>query len=218
MNEQKSTNEILPIMLSVKGDTVVVIGGGKVATRRILPLLEVEVNIIVISPRVTADIKTWHEQKRLQWKAKCFEPIDIKKAAIIFAATNQPNVNLQVYEAAEKHQLINLADRPDLSDFFVPALFRRGKLIVSISTSGASPGLSRQIKQQLSTIYDENYESYVEFLNKCRQTVQSTISTQQTRNMILKELLQNCYIQMNDEEREEAFKQLLEKEGGKEYE
>ncbi|PWA12205.1 NAD(P)-binding protein [Pueribacillus theae] len=218
MNDQKGTSTILPMMLSVKGYTVVIVGGGKIATRRILPLLEVEVNVIVISPEVTADIKTWHGQQRLHWKAKCFEPIDIKNAAIVIAATNDPKVNLQVYEASEKHQLINLADRPNLSNFYVPATFRRGKLILSVSTSGASPGLARQIKQQLSEIYDENYESYVEFLDQCRQIVKSTSLNQQTRNNILKELLKTRYRHMDEREREEAFKQLLEKEGGKQNE
>ena len=218
MSERKSTNGLLPIMLSVKGDTVVIVGGGKIATRRILPLLEAEAHIIVVSPEATEDIQTWHGQKRLQWKAKSFEPTDIKNAKIIIAATNQPNVNLQVYEAAEKHQFLNLADRPDLSDFFVPAAVRRGKLIVAVSTSGASPGLARQIKQQLSEMYDEKYESYVEFLYQCRQIVKSTGLNQQTRNKVLKELLETRYRQMDEHERVEAFKQLLEKEGGREYE
>lgn len=215
MNNQEGMKSIVPVMLPLRDESIVIIGGGKVATRRIHSLLQLDTTLFVISPEVTEAIIKWHGQNRLHWKAKCFESTDIKNAAIVIAATNDPKVNLQVYEAAKNSQLINLADRPDLSNFYFPAVFRRGKLIMSVSTSGASPGLTRQIKQGLAEIYTEDYGSYVDFLHKCRLAVKSAGLTYSVRNRILKELLQDRFRQMNDREREEAFKQMLEKEGGK---
>ena len=62
-------------------------------------------------------------------------------------------------------------DRPDLSNFIVPASFRRGQLAIAVSTSGAMPGLSRKIKQELAAQYDETYEDYLLFLEQSRQSV-----------------------------------------------
>lgn len=215
MNEQNNQPSLLPIMLQLKDELVVIVGGGKVATRRIRSLLPLEVRVIVISPKVTADIARWHEQNRLHWKEKEFTPLDIQDAKIIIAATNKAKVNERVYEARSSDQLVNLVDRPDLSDFFFPAIVRRGKLLLSISTSGASPTLTKQIKKQLEKVYTNDYESYVHFLHTCRRTVQAAGLCQSTRNYILKQLLHSRFRHMDRAEREKEFQHLLEIEGGK---
>lgn len=201
-------------MLQLKNRCVVVVGGGKIATRRIATLLQLDVPIQVISPEVTEEIMRWQEQNRVHWRNKCFEPHDIKKAAIVIAATNDPRVNLQVYKAREEGQLINLVNRPDVSDFFFPAILHRGKLMMGVTTSGASPGLSRKIKNELAGMYREDYEAYTEFLHQCRQTLQSIYLERPVRNQILETLLHSRFLQMNGDEREKAFEQLLKEEGG----
>ena len=122
---------------------------------------------------------------------------------------------MQVYENTSNQQLINVVDRPDLSSFIVPASFRRGKLAVAVSTSGAMPGLSRKIKQELAAQYDETYEDYINFLEHSRQRVLEEIADPNKRRKILHSLLQPIFLELTQQtkyaEREATFTELLKK-------
>jgi len=204
-----------PIMLQVQGKRCLVIGGGQIATRKVRSLLQAQADITVISPLVTEEIKRLAEEQVIRWKEKEFEKEDIVGAFVIIAATNQASVNHEVYQAAEKNQLINIVDQPELSNFIVPSSFRRGKLTISVSTSGASPGLSRQITRDLAKQYDDAYEEYLIFLEAARKRVLAEVKDPQKKQEILKELLQPQYLEWTRlgqlAEREERLTSLLNK-------
>ncbi len=150
---------------------------------------------------------------QLVWRSKRFEAEDLKGSFLVIDATNQPEVNLQVYQAAAQNQLINIADRPDLSNFIVPFSFTRGKLTISVSTSGASSGLLRKIKTELSSEYDEAFKEYVDFLYDCRKKVIKEINDVRIRRQILKKLVHPPFLEMTRldqlNERDEIFLKLL---------
>lgn len=204
-----------PIMLNLTGKRVVVIGGGAVAARKIEKLLEANAEITVVSPQLHEKIIAAFNDNLLIWKQKHFEPADLSDAFLIIAATNQAAVNLHVYESATNQQLINIVDRPELSTFIVPASIRRGKLTLAVSTSGAMPGLSRKVKQELATQYDETYEDYLNFLEQSRQRVLKEIADPNKRRIILKRLLQPEFLEWTQQaryaERDEVFLELLKK-------
>jgi precorrin-2 dehydrogenase/sirohydrochlorin ferrochelatase len=200
-------------VLKLKGKKVVVIGGGKVATRKVRTLLDVHAKVTVVSPTITTELKEWVALDRLSWKPKCFETKDISEAFLIIAATNQAEVNVDVYRSINPFQLINMVDRPDVSNFIVPSTLHRGKLVISASTSGASPGLSRKITQELSAIYDDTYEDYLNFLDSCRKKVLVEIDDPEVRNYIFKQLLDSVFLELTRSnsfhKRNESFLQLL---------
>lgn len=204
-----------PIMLNLTGKRVVVIGGGAVAARKIEKLLEANAEITVVSPELHEKIIPAFKDNLLTWKQKHFEPADLSDAFLIIAATNQAAVNLYVYESTTNQQLINIVDRPDLSTFIVPASIRRGKLTLAVSTSGAMPGLSRKVKQELAAQYDETYEDYLNFLEQSRQRVLKEIADPNKRRIILKNLLQPEFLEWTQQaryaERDEVFLELLKK-------
>lgn len=208
-------SELYPMMVHMKDKPVVVVGGGQVASRKVGTLLEAGASVTVISPTITDQLKEWIDTQKLTWKHKCFEPQDVQEAFMIVAATDDTEVNLQVYQAARPHQLINVADQPELSNFIVPATLQRGKLLISVSTSGASPGLSRKIKQELATVYDDVYEEYLDFLDSCRKKVLEEVDLPEVRKYIFKELLDARFLEMTRlnqfHEREEHFHLLLNK-------
>lgn len=185
-----------PVVLNIKGKKAVVIGGGQVAERKIFKLKESGARVTVISPEVTEKIKRLASDRTIYWSKKCFEPKDIYHAFIIIAATNNKEVNLQVYKTTNKSQLINIVDDPIRSNFIVPSTVHRGKLIISVSTSGASPGLSKKIINQLKEHYDDTYEDYVDFLFNCRMQIQQELNDELARREILKALLNNEFLEM----------------------
>ncbi len=200
-------------MLNLSGKRAVVIGGGAVAARKILTLLEANAEVTVISPNLHESIMEVFAEKRIIWRQKRFEPNDLQDFFLIIAATDQAMVNVQVYESANHHQLINLVDRPDLSNFIVPASLRRGPLTISVSTSGVSPGLARKIKQELAEEYDEVYEEYLLFLEQSRQRVLEEVGDIKQRRHILKGLLQPQFLELTRQanyiEREALLLELL---------
>lgn len=204
-----------PIMLNLTGKKVVVIGGGAVAARKIGTLLEAKAEITVVSPELHEKMIPALHDYLFTWKQKNFDPTDVADAFLIIAATNQAAINLQVYENTSNHQLINVVDRPDLSSFIVPASFHRDKLTVAVSTSGAMPGLSRKIKQELAAQYDDAYEEYLRFLEQARQRVLQEITDSNKKRNILSSLLHPIFLELTRQaqyaEREAAFNELLNK-------
>lgn len=206
-------SEHYPITLNLKGKKVVVVGGGNVATRKVRTLLGTQAEITVISPVITSEMKEWANTEQICWMEKTFAVEDVSHGFLIIAATDSKAVNEEVYQAVKPYQLINRVDRPDLSNFSVPSTFRRGKLMVSVSTSGASPGLARKISHEISKNYDYTYEEYVEFLNDCRVRVIAEIEGAEERRHIFKKLLDLSYLTLTRsnllQERNERFLQLL---------
>lgn len=206
-------SEYYPITLHLKGKKVVVVGGGVVATRKVRTLLGTQAEITVISPVITSEMTKWVNSEQICWMEKPFAAEDVSDGFLIIAATNSKEVNEEVYQAINSYQLFNRVDRPDQSNFSVPSTFRRGKLMVSVSTSGASPGLARKISHEISNDYDSTYEEYVEFLDNCRARVLGEIEEAEVRRHIFKELLDSSYLDLTRshslEERNERFLLLL---------
>jgi precorrin-2 dehydrogenase/sirohydrochlorin ferrochelatase len=198
----------LPLVLHLVRKNVAIVGGGLVAERKIKSLLDSGARITVISPQTTDQIQKWVEEKRIEWRRKVFEAEDIAQAQLVIAATNRRNVNDHVWKATAHHQWVCVVDDRQKSSFTVPARIRRGKLCISVSTSGASPGLARRITRQMEEQFDDAYTAYVDFLDRCRQTVQEEFRDTQIRKRILTELLQPDLLHLSEREREYRFQQL----------
>ncbi|NBI28792.1 precorrin-2 dehydrogenase/sirohydrochlorin ferrochelatase family protein [Chengkuizengella marina] len=182
--------DVMPIMINVKQKECLVVGGGKIAERKISSLMDAMANIKVISPKVTVQIKHWHNEGKLQIYKKNYDVSQIGKPFLIIAATDQSQVNLQVYEDAKKRNiLVSIVDRPDYSDFIFPASFKRGKLQIAVSTSGASPIVARTIKKDLEKQYGDDYEIYLDFLGEFRSFVKKTIHDTKQRQALYKEIM-----------------------------
>ena len=125
---QRQVNKTMksyPIMLNIEDKAVVVVGGGLIAYRKMVGLLEAGAYVTVISPVIHAKIERLFMDNKIAWKDKLFEPDDLDSALIVIAATNSEIVNTFVASSASKNQLINIVDNPMLSTFHVPAKLTR---------------------------------------------------------------------------------------------
>lgn len=178
-----------PIMLDIDYKKVVIVGGGHVARQKIQSLLPTKAQIIIVSPSIIDEIASYVEQGNVTWKNKQFEPSDLDDASLIFAVTDQEEVNDAVEQAAQHWQLLSRADAKGRVDFINPAVVRRGDLVLTVSTSGANPGLTRKLKDELAAHYDETYIDYIEFLKKARREIIQTIQEQHIKRDALASLL-----------------------------
>ncbi len=174
-----------PVLLNIEYKTVVVVGGGHVARQKVEALLPAKANIVVISPTITDELKSYVENHDIVWKKKEFEPEDLDDAALIFAVTNSREVNDAVEEATQHWQLLSRADAKGSVDFINPAVVRRGDFILTVSTSGASPRLTRQVKAELAEQYSAYYEQYVAFLGQARQQILATYDGHEKRQLLI---------------------------------
>ncbi len=146
-----------PIFLDVRGRPAVVVGGGKVAERKVRKLVRAGAQVRVISPDLTPGLERLGLQKKIQVTRRCFRQGDIPAGSrreaplFVIAATNDSAAQRAVREEGRAAgALVNVASDPALCDFIVPASFTRGNLHIAISTSGKDPALARFLRQRLS--------------------------------------------------------------------
>ena len=140
-----------PVFLNLKGKRTVVIGGGKVAERKILTLLKADADITVVSPEITKKIEGEKLKGGIKHVCRQYRKSDLKNAFLVIAATDSQIMNEQVSKDAPC--LLNVVDTPHLCNFIVPSVMKRGPLTIAISTSGISPALLKLIRKELEKMY-----------------------------------------------------------------
>lgn len=130
---------------------VVVVGGGQVGERKIKGLLVTGVHIRLISPQATVSLQTWASAGQIEWLSRNYQMGDLAGALLVFAATNQRQVNaLVAQEAAIGDVLCNVADAPAAGNFHVPAVHRQENLVIAVGSSGQSPKRSKRMRDQIA--------------------------------------------------------------------
>lgn len=139
-----------PLFADLTGKPCVVIGAGKVAERKVTTLLAHQAQLTVISPQATQRILNYARQGRIRYMARQFRPEDLRNAWLVYAATDDKKINRQVYQAALKRRIFaNIVDQTPLCSFIAPAIFKKGKLTIAVSTGGASPSLAKKLRREL---------------------------------------------------------------------
>ncbi|MFD0694132.1 bifunctional precorrin-2 dehydrogenase/sirohydrochlorin ferrochelatase [Paenibacillus sp. GCM10027628] len=188
-----------PIMLNVNDRPCLIVGGGRVAERKARSLVQAGAHVAVISPEVTAGLadmerrgevvlyrQTFDSQAMIAGVAEGTTPY-----VLVIAATDDSDVNSKVFEVAVGcDMLVNVVDQPEQSTFIVPSVVRRGKLVIAVSTGGASPASARKIARELEQAYGDEYELYLDFLSEIRLKVQSVIQDKENRQQLFKEMLE----------------------------
>ncbi|WP_267412605.1 NAD(P)-binding protein [Bacillus sp. GC_Bacil_1] len=196
-----------PLTVRVNEQRVVVIGGGKVAGFKIIPLLKQGADIVVISPELDANLVKLVEEKKIRWYQREYEKSDIKNAFLVVAASSDSILNEQVAEDAAENQLVNVITNPESGNVHFPAAIHRGLLNIAVSTGGASPKLAKKIRDEIANKYDETYESYLDFLYEVRVKLKDLQLEKRERNILLQEVLKSVYVQ-NERERESFLREL----------
>lgn len=175
-----------PMMLKVEGRKCVVFGGGPVAQRKIAGLLQANAAVYIVSPTVTPALRQWAEDGQLYWEQREAEESDLQNAMLVFAATDQPNVNRWVlYAAGERGIPVNVADDGESGDFILPAVVRQGGLVLTASASGAGPALTTRIIRELAERYGSEYKQNVELLRAIRHVVKAEVVDMAERRELL---------------------------------
>ena len=159
-----------PVNLLVRGRRVVVVGGGRIAARKIEPLLEAGARVEVVSPEVGTEIRAWADAGRLVLHERGFGAGDLEGAWLALTATDDPVVNAAVHAAGEAGRVwVNSADDPANCSFTLMSVIRRGDLVVSFGTGGRSPALAAQLRRRLEEEIGPEYETLLDLLADARE-------------------------------------------------
>ncbi|NVJ20475.1 bifunctional precorrin-2 dehydrogenase/sirohydrochlorin ferrochelatase [Myxococcus sp. AM011] len=139
-----------PICLRLEGRRVLLVGGGTIAEGRALALLEAGARLHLVSPEVTDTLRRLASEGRLEWERRTYAPGDVRGHALVLAATDDAEVNHRLTAEARALGLwVNTADEPELCDFTLPSVERRGPITVAVSTAGQAPALARLLRREL---------------------------------------------------------------------
>jgi precorrin-2 dehydrogenase/sirohydrochlorin ferrochelatase len=166
-----------PVVLSIEGRRCVVVGGGRVAARKLGPLIWAGARVTVVAPVVDPAIERAATTGTVQVERRDFEPADLDGAFLAIAATDRPDVNRAVVDAAHtRGVLVNVADDPTACDFAVPATVRRRNVTLAVSTGGRSPAFSRFLRQELESWLTEERCQVLELAAEIRRDLKGTPS------------------------------------------
>jgi len=183
-----------PAFLNLRGKRVVVVGGGRVAERKILALLKAGANIKVISPEITKRIAREKLRGSLKHIPRQYRKGDVKNTFFVIVATDSEEINKKVSE--ETPCLVNVVDTPFLCNFIVPSVIQRGLLTIAISTGGVSPALSKSVRQELEKLYESEFAKYLRLLEKIRRDAMEGIHDKKQRTKFLKGLASEEMVKM----------------------
>ncbi len=189
--------DFLPIFLNISNRTCLVVGGGEVATRKIMLLLEAGAQVSVVSPELDATLNEFLAQGKINHCAGYFQPKHLENIALVIAATNDRTVNQQVSEAARQRQIpINVVDDPDLCTFIMPSIVDRSPLLIVISSGGQSPVLARLLRAQLEIMIPAAYARLAAIAGKFRQHVKQHFTHPEKRRIFWERTLQGPLTEM----------------------
>lgn len=186
-----------PVILNLKGKTCVVIGGGKVAERKVASLVKADANVTLISPNLTKALQRRAAKKEIRFIKDCFKKKYIKGAFLVIGAVNNPEINCRIFKAAVKENLlVNTINSLEECNFLVPSTLEQGDLSISISTSGKSPALAKKIRENLEEQFGKAYKDLLSLMGKLRGEILSRFPDSKSRNKIFQALVESELLEL----------------------
>jgi precorrin-2 dehydrogenase len=182
----------LSFNIQIKDESVVIIGGGNVAERKVSGILPSGARLTIISPTITYTLQKLRDDGQIRHLSRRYEDGDLAGAFIVIAATNDHDVNLAVAREAEKLKLlIEVTDNPLAGNITSPAMIRQGDLSIAISTNNRAPALSATIKRELVRTYGPEYAKTVRLLGIIREKLLTDGAGSTYNKQVLSELAEN---------------------------
>ncbi len=189
--------DLFPVLMTLDGAAVVVVGGGAVAERKVGALLECGARVTLVAPRLTPQLARLAADGQVSHAARPYDPGDLANAVLAFVAVDDPLVSAAVARDARRLRVpVNVVDRPELCTFIVPAVMRRGRLTIAVSTRGASPAWASRIKRRLSEDFGEEYGRLFEALAAVRRRCREEMPEPSRRRQILHGLVDDALVEL----------------------
>ena len=163
----------LPLFIETTGKKCLIVGGGKVASRKLIPILKAKMKVTLISPEVIEEIAlNFHKNKNLKIIKRKFKPEDIEDQFLIIAATNEKTTNQKIAKLSKDNNiLVNMAEDSLSGNTLIPSVVDRDPIKIAVSSGAASPILTRLVKTKLETVIPYSFSKLADIMMEYRDVV-----------------------------------------------
>ena len=163
----------LPLFIETTGKKCLIVGGGKVASRKLIPILKAKMKVTLISPKVIEEIElNFHKNKNLKIIKRKFKPEDIEDQFLIIAATNEKTTNQKIAKLSKDNNiLVNMAEDSLSGNTLIPSVVDRDPIKIAVSSGAASPILTRLVKTRLETVIPYSFSKLADIMMEYRDAV-----------------------------------------------
>ncbi len=178
-----------PLLLRLDNKPVLVVGGGRVAERKVESLLRCGARVFIVSRELTSGLKRLLHEGRLTFVGKDFSPEALDNKLLVIVGTDDMEFNTHVARLAkQKGIMVNVVDYPSECDFILPSVIRRGDLVIAISTSGKSPAFSKAMRKRLESLYGREYGIFLDIIAALRSLLIRIGASEEKKDKIFKKL------------------------------
>lgn len=207
-----------PVNLDIKNRNCLVVGGGDVGTRKAMTLLECGAFVTVVSPVVSPKLLNLAETGLIILKKRSYAETDLNGMFLVICATDNDILNRQVSADAQKlNTLCNVADRPEACNFILPAIVKKGDLIIAVSTSGKSPAFAKKIRRDLEKQYGDEYARFLKLMGAIRKKLLKETHEPEAHKHLFEDLIDKDLVQMIRDSDTDKLNSVLFEVLGEEY-
>ena len=165
-----------PVFLDITGKKCVVVGGGEVAARKVVRLLDCGAKVCVVSPEIVPELAAVKKEGHIEHINDEYASEYLCGASLVIGATDNEQTNAAISQDAKAKGIpVNIVDDPQKCDFILPSLVERGDLTIACSTGGNSPALARYLREELENVYGEEYATLLNILGQLRSRMEKNV-------------------------------------------
>ena len=199
-----------PVYLKLDGKKCLVVGGGRIAERKVNSLLESGAQVYVVSPVLTEWLEEIASKDMITVIRRNYTTTGLENAFLVIGATDLQAINTRVArDCHDRNILVNIVDNPGNCNFIVPAVFRQGSLSISISTDGKSPMLAKRIREELKSEFGPEYHEFLELMGNLREQVIAKFPDEKQRRDVFKELVYSDILELLKDGQGEKVKERI---------
>ena len=200
-----------PVNLDIRGRDCLVVGGGAVGARKVATLLACGAKTTVVSPKTVPEIDRLADAGNIRLLRRGFSPDDLGGRFLVIGATDDENLNRRISAEAEKRgMLCNIADFPEGCNFILPAVVRRGDLLIAISTSGTSPAFAKALRKRIEADFGPEYGRFLDLMGAVRSRLLSFAHAPEEHKPLFEALINGGLLEMIRAGNTGAIDKLLE--------
>lgn len=170
--KEETGNPLFPVFLQLNRLRVLLVGGSNVALEKLTALLgnSPHTEITVVAREISVDVRNFvGDYPTVRLHERAFEDADLEGVDLVLVASNNPGLNAHIRdESRRRHVLINVADKPELCDFYLGSVVKKGNLKLGISTNGKSPTIAKRIKELLNEALPEEIDETLDYMSQLR--------------------------------------------------
>lgn len=168
----KDTNRLFPVFLKLENLSVLIVGGGKIGLEKLSALLSnsPETNIKVVAITISEEVRELAANyPNIELKERVFLPLDVDNRDVVIVAIDDKKESKRIRDIVkEKKKLVNVADKPELCDFYMGSIVQKGNLKIGISTNGKSPTIAKRLKELFNELLPEEIDELLDNMQSIR--------------------------------------------------